>query len=346
MFFFAAGTISILLFIPLLLSVLISLIILIFDWNRLSNKWLFYLLSGLSIFAFAIVTISLSLLASQLSVVVSLIIIPIGCYCSYITVISIYNDNTHADDSTERDKPNAHHFYAKIDSTAKKIPCEQCSTPVLPYTAYKNNGLCCPCAKHPSQRKPLLIDTSFTPIEAQFDTEHLFSATLLISIFGLLLSGNDNSAILVPFSAGFIYSIVLFQSLIKKPGTAHLVQGVIILTITNILALFSFAILAPLPTYLIIFLAYLPGNILGAIITFMLCKYLWSVNYTKEHLKIVLKYIIIGSFLVPFIRLLLPLGSLAFTLNSILWWLFFTRGIIKIEKRAKVLVKLKNSLKY
>ena len=125
-------------------------------------------------------------------------------------------------------------------------------------------------------------------------------------IFWSLLSfADDDYGALVLLLAGFIYSMVLYYSMIIKPSNRNFITGLLILGINNIFVYLTISTLMFLPKEIVDFLKYLPLSLTGAIITLLVLNKLWASNISRQHSLVILSLIALGSLLTPILEILI-----------------------------------------
>lgn len=170
-----------------------------------------------------------------------------------------------------------------------------------------------------------------------FNINKLAAMTAILVVLGLAAYSDDDHGAMVLMAGGFAYTVVLFMSLYEQPESGKLVAAFLILGISNLFVFYASAIVMFLPEEIAGHLFYVFPSLVGAAITLLVLNKLWKISISRTDVFVVLTCILLAALISPFILKTLKesreFKGLLFSLNSTLWWIAFTTGII-IRKKS------------
>jgi hypothetical protein len=173
-----------------------------------------------------------------------------------------------------------------------------------------------------------------------FNINKLVAMTAIIVLLSLAAYSDDDHGAIVLMAGGFAYTVVLFMSLYVKPESGKLVAAFLILGISNLFVFYASAIVMFLPEEVAGHLFYVFPSLVGAAISLFVLNKLWKINIARADVLVVLSCILIAALISPFILKTVKQSSefkgLLFSLNTTLWWIAFTIGIIIRNKRKLI----------
>jgi uncharacterized membrane protein YwzB len=171
-----------------------------------------------------------------------------------------------------------------------------------------------------------------------FNLSKLAAMTTILVVLGLAAYSDDDHGAMIFMAGGFVYTLILFMSLYEPPSSGKLTVAFLILGISNLFVFYASAIVMFLPKEITVHLFYVFPSLVGAGITLLVLNKLWKIKLTQIDVLVVLSCILVASLISPFILDRLKesreFKGLVFSLNSILWWIAFTIGIIIRKKRV------------
>jgi hypothetical protein len=169
-----------------------------------------------------------------------------------------------------------------------------------------------------------------------FNLSKISAMTAVLVTLGLAAYSDDDHGAMVLMAGGFAYTVVLYMSLYEPPSSGKLAAALLILGISNLFVFYASAIVMFLPKEITAQLFYVFPSLVGAGITLLVLNKLWKVELSQSDVLVVLTCILIASLISPFILDRLKESrefiGLVFSLNSTLWWIAFTTGIIIRKK--------------
>ena len=171
-----------------------------------------------------------------------------------------------------------------------------------------------------------------------FNLGKLSAMTAVLVALGFAAYSDDDHGAMVLMVGGFVYTVVLFMSLYEPPSSGKLAAAFLILGISSLFVFYASAIVMFLPEEVAAHLFYVFPSLAGAGITLLVLNKLWKVELSQSDVLVVLTCILIASLISPFILDRLKesrvFEGLALSLNSMLWWIAFTTGIIIRKRRV------------
>ena len=154
---------------------------------------------------------------------------------------------------------------------------------------------------------------------------------LFLQINSVLFLGDGYQEYSLFLSAGLIYVLILYLSLIQKPNVLSLVAVAGLLGVTNFFVLYSNPVLILFPVEFTHYIVFVVPSLMGAVATLLCIKYIWEINITLVHVRIVLLCIFVTASTTSILHAKFGFQSIAefaAIINSLAWWNAFTVSIL------------------